>query len=97
LKWLDYLQHDTDELKAMYKSGQIEDFVALGLALNVTHVRERHSIYLVSDGISEKDAEKMRFQKLRNITEALEVIGKRQRTLMTSVLTHGGETYPIVG
>ena len=96
-KWLDYLQHDTDELKAMYKSGQIEDFVALGLALNVTHVRERHSIYLVSDGISEKDAEKMRFQKLRNITEALEVIGKRQRTLMTSVLTHGGETYPIVG
>ena len=95
-KWLDYLQHDTDELKAMYKAGEIEDLVALGLALNVTHVRERHPICIVSDGITEKDAQKLKFQKFGNVTEALEVMNRREPASRINVLTHGGETYPVI-
>ncbi len=94
-KWIEYLQYGTKELREMYDAGEIEDFVALGLALNVAHVKGKHPIYMVSDGISDRDAEKIGFQKFKSIEEALESatndygIGAK-----INILTHGGETYP---
>ena len=96
-KWIEYLQCDGEELKRMYKAGEVEDFVALGLALNVAYVKKKHPICLVSDGISETVAEKMGFRKFRNAEEALEFLSGRYGAESTiNVLTHGGETYPIL-
>lgn len=97
-KWIDYLQYGTSELKQMYDAGEIEDFVALGLALNVAHIKEKHPIYLISDGISDKDAEKIGFKKFKQLQEAVDfVIDRRRPKSKVNILTYGGETYPIIG
>ncbi|MEE8570353.1 MAG: nickel-dependent lactate racemase [Candidatus Bathyarchaeia archaeon] len=94
-KWIEYLQYGTEELKEMYQSGTIEDYVALGLALNVAHVREKHPVCIISHGISDKTAEKMKFQKYDRVEEALKALTRRYGSDSTiNVLTHGGEVYP---
>jgi nickel-dependent lactate racemase len=95
-KWIEYLQYDTEELKEMYKRGEIEDFVALGLALNVAHVREKHPVCIISDGISEKQAEKMKFHKFGQVKEAIDTLTRRYGpNSKVNILTHGGEIYPV--
>ncbi|KON30192.1 hypothetical protein AC480_01685 [miscellaneous Crenarchaeota group archaeon SMTZ1-55] len=94
-KWIEYLQYGTDELNEMYRTGQIEDFVALGLALNVAHIREKHPVCIISHGISDKHAEKMGFHKFDNVEDALTMLTRKYGADSTvNVLTHGGETYP---
>lgn len=96
-KWVEYLQYDTGELKEMYQAGKIEDLVALGLALNIAHVREKHPICIISDGISEKQSEKMRFQKFDRVEDAIAMLTRRYGSdSKINILTHGGETYPVL-
>ncbi len=93
--WLEYLQYGTAELQERYQSGTIEDYVALGLALNVAHIREKHPVYLVSHGIADPAAEKMGFHKYDTVDDALHALTRRYGVDSTiNVLTHGGETYP---
>jgi nickel-dependent lactate racemase len=95
-RWLEYLQHDRKELMAIYNSGVVDDLVALGLALNVAYVRQRHPICIVSNGVSNRDAEQMGFRKCASIEDAIrdmsKIFGFDSRI---NILTHGGETYPI--
>ena len=95
-KWIDYLQLDTKELRE-YASRKDEDLVALGLALNVAQVREKHRVCIVSGGISDKNASKMGFNKFKHVDEALRFLsnlyGPDSRV---NILTHGGETYPVL-
>lgn len=96
-KWIDYLQHGTKELREMHEAGEIEDFVALGLALNVAHVKEKYSIYLISDGISDKEAEKIGFMKFKSINEAIEsATNDCGISSKINILPDGGETYPLI-
>jgi len=96
-KWIEYLQYSTRELKEMYAAGNVEDLVALGLALNVAHVKERHPVCIVSDGISSKQATKIGFEKFRNVDDALEYLSRLYGPeSKVNILTHGGETYPIL-
>lgn len=96
-RWIEYLQHSTNELREMYKAGEAEDLVALGLALNVIHVREKHPVCLVSDGVSDRDAAKMGFSKFNSVEEALQFLSRRYGSdSRINVLTHGGETYPVL-
>jgi len=96
-RWIQYLQHTTKELREMYKAGEVEDLVALGLALNVTYVREKHPVCLVSDGVSDRDAVKMGFSKFNTVEEALQFLSRRYGSGSSiNVLTHGGETYPVL-
>jgi nickel-dependent lactate racemase len=66
-KWIEYLARSTNELKELYKSYKDEDLVALGIAMNVAAIRERHEVGIISDGILEQAAEKMHFQKFRSV------------------------------
>ncbi|MEM2982870.1 MAG: nickel-dependent lactate racemase [Candidatus Bathyarchaeia archaeon] len=96
-KWIDYLHCNTEELKRMYERGEVEDLVALGLAMNYTSIKDKHPICLVSEGISYRDAEKIGCQKFRRVEEALEYLTERYGSdSKVNILTHGGETYPIV-
>jgi nickel-dependent lactate racemase len=95
-RWLEYLQHDRQELMAMYNSGAVDDLVALGLALNVAYVREQHPICIVSNGITDRDAERMGFRKCASIEDAIQHMSRIcSFDSRISVLTHGGEIYPI--
>lgn len=95
--WIEYLQHSFEDLKELYEAGDVEDFVALGVALNVVYVRERHPIYMISDGITDKEAEKMGFRKFKDVNEALEDASQGYGLkAKINILTHGGETYPII-
>ncbi len=96
-KWIEYLQYGTEELTEMYRTGKIEDYVALGLALNVAHVREKHPVCIFSQGISDKQAEKMGFQKYDSVQEAVDTLTRRYGSdSKINVLTDGGETYPVL-
>lgn len=95
--WADYLQRDPRDIIDDVEGGRADDLVAAGIALNVTKVRERRDIYVVSDGITSRDAEKIKFKKYDTVEEALDQLYRKQGSdSRVSVLTHGGETYPIL-
>ena len=96
-KWIDYLELGTNDLKELYRRRRNEDFVALGLALNVAAIRERHQIGLITDGISDCDAKRMHFRKFRSVEEGLTHFSRnRGQHSLVNVLKYGGETYPIL-
>ncbi len=96
-KWIDYLQYGTKELKERYEGGEIEDFVALGLALNIAYLKEKHPIYMISDGISDKEAEKIGFMKFKSIDEAIEAATNDYGiSSKINILPNGGETCPLI-
>jgi len=96
-KWIDYLHRSTEELKEIYQAGDVEDLIALGLAMNVAHVREKHPTGIVSDGLPERDLDKMGFQKFSSVEEALEAFLRRYSyDAKINILTYGGETYPVL-
>lgn len=96
-KWADLIQRDSGEVIEMVRRGDADDMVAAGLALNVIKMRERHKIYIVSDGITERDAEKLRFRKFSTVQDAVdEMFRQYGRKARVNVFTHGGETYPII-
>jgi len=94
--WADLLAYDSKELEEMIKRKEVEDITAASLALCVAKTREPYTVCLCSEGISEKEAEKLHFQKFNDPQEALsyldEKVGMNSKKV---VLTHGGETFPI--
>jgi len=97
-KLLDYMQYSTDELKQIYKEDkEIEDYVSLGMAMSIGYVRERHKICVLSEGVSQKDAQKLRFEKLQNFDEAMKFLSNQySQDSSINILPMGGETYPIL-
>ena len=97
-KLLDYMQYSTDQLKQIYQDEkEIEDYVALGMAMSIGYVLERHKICLISDGVSQKDAEKLGFEKFQNFDEALKFLSNEYgQDSKINILPMGGETYPIL-
>jgi nickel-dependent lactate racemase len=96
-KWIEYLELDTTEMKELYRSPKDEDLVALGLALNVAAIRERHQVGLITDGISERDAERMHFRKFSSVENALAYFSRSHgQNSLVNVLKYGGETYPVI-
>ena len=97
-KLLDYMQYSTDELKQIYKDDKgIEDYVALGMAMSIGYVRERHKICIVSKGISQEDAKKLGFEQFQSLNEGLKFLSNHYGQDSTiNILPMGGETYPIL-
>jgi nickel-dependent lactate racemase len=97
-KLLDYMQYSTDQLKQIYKDEKkIEDYVSFGMAMSIGYVRERHKICIISEGVSQKDAEKLGFEKLQNIDEGIKFLSNQYgQDSKINILPMGGETYPIL-
>jgi nickel-dependent lactate racemase len=96
-KWIEYLDLGTDELKELYRSEKDEDFVAMGLALNVAAIRERHEVGLITDGIADHEVERMHFRKFRSVEDALVYFSQKHgQDSLVNVLKYGGETFPII-
>jgi nickel-dependent lactate racemase len=96
-EWKDLLQLDSKTIELMIQKRQIDDLVAAGLALSIVKIRERHRICIISDGISHRDAEKLRVEKFTTIEEAIQELSREYGSDSTlSVLAHGGDMLPIV-
>ena len=96
-KWAEYLTFSGNELKKMGEDPRdVEDPTALGIALIVATIRERHPTCVVSSGIRQDEFEKIGMRSASGIEEALEYFYDRYPAAKINVLTHGGDTYPLV-
>jgi len=97
-EWVDLLAYNSKELEEKIKRKESEDMTAASLALCVAKTREPYTVCLFSDGISDREAERLHFHKVEDPQEGLnyldEKLGRDSKKL---VLTHGGETFPILG
>jgi lactate racemase len=96
--WADMLQYDSTTLTDMIKTGKVNDLAAASLALCVIKTREKYDVCVLSDGLSDETASKLHFTKVSSADEGLrhlsQSLGQDSRV---SVLTHGGDTCPILG
>jgi len=96
-KWTEYLGYSSNELKRMGANPrEIEDPTALGIALIVATIRERHPTCVVSSGIRQNEFEKIGMRSASGIEEALNYFYDRYPDAKVNVLTHGGDTYPLI-
>ncbi len=94
--WEEMLQYDSETLIDMIEKGKIKDLTAASLALCVAKTREPYDVCVLSDGLSEEMSSKLHFRKVSSIEEGLEYLSRRLGAdSMVSILTHGGDSYPI--
>jgi nickel-dependent lactate racemase len=94
-EWADLLQYDSEAITELIKAGKVKDLTAASLALCVVKSREPYNVCVVSDGITEDAAQKLRFKKFKTLDEGLKYLdrlyGEKSRI---TILTHGGDTFP---
>ncbi|HPC47212.1 MAG TPA: hypothetical protein PLW83_04145, partial [Deltaproteobacteria bacterium] len=94
---LEVTHHDACSLREKVSCGQLQDEVAAALAIAWAQVKERESVYIVSDGIGADDAARLGFAHYRTAQEALDaalrVKGDRARV---TVLTHAPDMLPVI-
>jgi nickel-dependent lactate racemase len=95
--WADYLSYKPSEIKKMIENKEVEDYVAAGLALSVATMINRHKVFVISDGLSYKDAEKIGLKKYSSVEEAIldmkRIYGDDSKV---HIMTHGGDTLPLI-
>lgn len=86
------------ELMSMVDKGEIADEVAASLAIGWAQIKERESVYLVSDGICPQAAQKLGFSLFGSLQDAFAAAMKvRGNSARVSVLTHAPDMLPIIG
>ena len=88
---------DYQDLEEMIREGMFHDITAASIALCVAKVRESYTVAVCSEGLSDKQVEKLHFQKVDTPQEGLHYLEKELGTATKKlVLTHGGETLPVL-
>jgi len=89
--------HDARGLRGMVSCGQLHDEVAAALAIAWAQVKERETVYLVSDGIGAEDAEKLGFTHFTNVQDALDAaLRLKGDGARVTVLTHAPDMLPVI-
>lgn len=87
----------TNELKELVAKKQIADEVAASLAIGWAQVKERETVFIVSDGICGEDAIQLGFVPFTSVKAALEAALQRKgANARVTVLTHAPDMVPIV-
>jgi nickel-dependent lactate racemase len=85
------------ELMDMVEKKQIADEVAASLAIGWSQVKERESVFIVSDGVSAEDALKLGFVPFGSVEAALEAaFARKGGSARVTVLTHAPDMIPVV-
>jgi len=94
---LEVTHHDACSLRERVSCGQLQDEVAAALAIAWAQVKERESVYIVSDGIGADDAARLGFAHYRTAQEALDaaLLAEGPRARVT-VLTHAPDMLPVI-
>jgi nickel-dependent lactate racemase len=94
---LEFASLDATRIEELIERGEIVDVVSGGLALAWAKMRERAAISLVSDGISERESQALRFTKFANVDDALSAaLLKHGPNARVTVMTHAPEMLPIL-
>jgi nickel-dependent lactate racemase len=89
--------HDARGLRGMVSCGQLHDEVAAALAIAWAQVKERETVYLVSDGIGAEDAEKLGFTHFTNVQDALDAaLRLKGDGARVTVLTPAPDMLPVI-
>ena len=94
---LEVTHHDACGLRGMVSCGQLQDEVAAALAIAWAQVKERESVYIVSDGIGPDDAKKLGFTHFETIQDALDAaLRAKGDNARITVLTHAPDMLPVI-
>ncbi|MCU0555061.1 MAG: nickel-dependent lactate racemase [Syntrophales bacterium] len=94
---LEVTHHDACGLRGMVSCGQLHDEVAAALAIAWAQVKERETVYLVSDGIGGEEAEKLGFTHFTNVQDALDAaLRLKGDGARVTVLTHAPDMLPVI-
>ncbi len=94
---LDITCCSADTIRSMVSAGELQDEVAAALAIAWAQVKERETVFIVSDGISPEEARKLGFEHFRDAQLALDEALKRMGPgAEVTVLTHAPDMLPII-
>jgi nickel-dependent lactate racemase len=88
----------SSEIRRMVDNGELEDLTAAALAIAWAQVKERETVYIVSEGITDEEAIKLGFTPFDTVQAALkQAFSEKGRGAKVTVLTHAPDTLPIIG
>lgn len=89
--------HSSASLRRLVESGEVHDEVAAALAIAWAQVKERESVYFVSNGITDEEVRKLGFVPFASVQQALDdAFAKHGNKARVTVLTHAPDMLPIV-
>jgi nickel-dependent lactate racemase len=92
---LEMAPYGSRRLREMVSAREIEDEVGAALAIAWAQVREREEVWMVSDGISPEESEKLGFRYFASIQEALDAaLAQKGSGARVTVLTHAPDMLP---
>jgi len=94
---LDVTPHSSERIRNMVSAGQLQDEVAAALAIAWAQVKERETVYIVSDGICADEATKLGFRHFSSAQAALDAaLTKKGPEARVTVLTHAPDMLPVI-
>lgn len=89
--------HSSDSLRQQVAKGEVHDEVAAALAIAWAQVKERETVYFVSNGIADEDVRKLGFVPFKSVQQAFDAaLAKQGDAARVTVLTHAPDMLPIV-
>ena len=94
---LEVTPHSSSQIRSMVSAGQLHDEVAAALAIAWAQVKERETVYIVSDGICAEEANKLGFRHFTTAQDALAAALKEKGDqARITVLTHAPDMLPVI-
>ncbi|MBU2702580.1 nickel-dependent lactate racemase [Sporomusaceae bacterium BoRhaA] len=94
---VDITGYSSAELKKLVDNKKLPDEVAAALAIAWAQVKERETVYIVSQGIAPDDAKKLGFVPFSSVNEALQsAFAEQGAHAKVTVLTHAPDMLPII-
>lgn len=94
---LDVTPHSSDRIREMVSAKQLHDEVGAALAIAWAQVKERETVYLVSDGICSEEAKKLGFRHFESAQTAFDdALAAKGPQARVTVLTHAPDMLPVI-
>ncbi len=94
---LNFTTKSSCAIRDMVACGQVHDEVAAALAIAWAQVKERETVYIVSDGIAAAEAEKLGFRPFPSVQAAFDAaLAAKGPEARVTVLTHAPDMLPVI-
>jgi len=94
---LEVTHKDACHIRDMVSCKQLHDEVAAALAIAWAQVKERESVYIVSEGICVEDARRLGFVHFSTVQDAFDTAMKQRGSkAKVTILTHAPDMLPVV-
>ena len=94
---LEVTPHSSEGIRNLVSAKQLHDEVGAALAIAWAQVRERETVYIVSDGICAEEAAKLGFRHFKTAQSALDAaLAEKGAEARITVLTHAPDMLPVI-